>query len=89
MNWIEIIGPSFLMIIGGIISWIIQSRIQRLNQIKEELRKERINKYNDIVNPIVIMYSKTGGGAEKAAKVVASYEYRKAAFELNFWVVMK
>ena len=85
MNWIEIIGPTLLVIIGGIISWNIQTKIERLNQIKEVLRKERINKYNDIIDPIVIMYSKVGGSVKKANEVVQSYKYRKAAFELNFW----
>ena len=85
MAWIEILGPTLLVITGGIISWLIQTRINKLNTLQEELRKKRIQKYNDIINPIILMYSKSGGGAEKAAKAIASYEYRKAAFELNFW----
>lgn len=85
MEWFKILGPTLLVILGGIISWTIQTRVQKLNILKEELRKERIKKYNEIIYPIVVMYSQRGGGAEKASKIVTSIDYRKAAFDLNFW----
>ena len=85
MTWIEIVGPTSLVIIGGVVSWLLQNRIQKLNKLNEELRQQRIKKYASIVDPIVVIYSKVDGGPEKAGEILQSIEYRRASFELNFW----
>ena len=87
MDWLKILGPTLLIITGGggIVTWIIQNRIQKLQKLQEKLRDERIEKYNEIVKPIILIYSKFGGGQDKAVKLLQSYDYRKSSFELNFW----
>ena len=56
-----------------------------MNKLNEELRQQRIAKYASIINPLVVIYSRSGGGPEKAGEILQSVEYRRAAFELNFW----
>lgn len=68
MTWIEIVGPTSLVIIGGVVSWLLQNRIQKLNNLNEELRQQRIKKYASIVDPIVVIYSKVDGGLKRQAR---------------------
>ena len=39
MDWLQILGPPFLMIMGGIIAWLIKSRAEELKTIGEKLRE--------------------------------------------------
>lgn len=41
MNWLQILGPSLLIIIGGIITWFIKSRIEELRATEERLQDQR------------------------------------------------
>ncbi len=87
MNWLQVLGPPILMIIGGIITWIVKSRLEELKAIEEKLRAERIKIYMDILAPIIKLFSdiKKTGGPETAIKQLTSYDYRKTAFELTLF----
>lgn len=87
MNWLQVLVPPTLMILGGIITWVVKSRIEELKAIEEKLRAERIKIYIDILEPIIRLFSeiKKPGGPETAIKQLTSYEYRKTAFELSLF----
>jgi hypothetical protein len=50
MDWLQALGPSFLIVIGGIISWFLKSRIEELRAIEEKLREERRKIYGQILD---------------------------------------
>jgi hypothetical protein len=86
MNWLQILGPPLLMIIGGLITWIIQSKIGEFKLIKEKLQKERRNVYIEILEPYIKLFSDIKGkGQLDAIQTIMSYDYRKKAFELNLF----
>ncbi len=85
IHLIKFLGPSLLLIAGGLFSWSIQNKIQKLDTLNNILRETRIEKYNEILKPIILIYSNSETSQDEAIKLLTSYEYRKASFELNFW----
>lgn len=86
MEYLKALSPTLLMVLGGIITWIIKSKIEELHAIQEKLREERRNTYAQILDPYIRLFSDIKGkGAEKALKEVASYDYKKTAFNLNLF----
>lgn len=85
---LEILGPTFLVILGGLITWLVQNRIDKFNKLKEDLYKERLKRYLEIIDPIIMTFSQRKGKKTNqisAAEKILSYEYRKTSFELNFY----
>ena len=81
MNWLDSLGSPILMIIGGIITWFIKARVEELKAIEEKLRIERRKIYDEILDPFIRLFvDLKGEGAQKAIKIMTSYEYRKSAF---------
>ena len=87
MDWLQTLGPTLLMVLGGIITWFIKSRIEELRAIEEKLREERRNIYAQILDPYIHLFAdiKKGKGPDEALKRVTSYDYRKTAFDLNLF----
>nr|CBH37181.1 conserved hypothetical protein [uncultured archaeon] len=86
MDWLQILGPTLLMVLGGIITWFIKSRIEELRAIEEKLREERRNIYAQILDPYIRLFADIKGkGPDEALKKITSYEYRKTAFDLNLF----
>ena len=90
LDWIQIVGPPLLMLVGGIITWIIKSKIEELHAIEEKLREDRRKIYIQILDPYIRLFSGLKNqNREKIRKEVTrkiiSYEYRKIAFELNLF----
>jgi hypothetical protein len=86
MDWLQILGPTLLMVLGGIITWFIKSRIEELRAIEEKLREERRNIYAQILDPYIRLFADLKGkGPDEALKRVTSYAYRKTAFDLNLF----
>ena len=84
MQLLQTLGPSILVIIGGIISWIIRSYIDELKLIKEKLRSERRKIYMDLILPYIkILSDPKGQGMSEALKQITSFDYKKTAFELS------
>jgi hypothetical protein len=86
----EISSLIFLVIggvIGSVITYYFQSKIEEIQQIKRELRDERREIYIKILEPQIRLFSglKNESEMKKAIKAVQSYEYRKTAFELNLF----
>lgn len=83
MNWLQVLGPSLLFVLGGIITWFLKSRAEELRAIEERLREERRKIYGQILDPYIRAYSDIKGqGPTKAIKTVTSYEYKRIAFGL-------
>jgi hypothetical protein len=86
MDWLQILGPTLLMVLGGIITWFIKSRIEELRAIEEKLREERRNIYAQILDPYIRLFADIKGkGPDEALKRITSYDYRKTAFDLNLF----
>ena len=86
MNWIQILSPPLLMVLGGLITWLIKSKIEELRLTEEKLREERRKIYAQILDPYIRLFADLKGqGPAQALKKVASYDYRKTAFNLNLF----
>jgi len=86
MEWLQILGPTLLMVLGGIITWFIKSKVEELRAIEEKLRDERRNIYAQILDPYIRIFADMKGeGPDEALKIMTSYDYRKTAFDLNLF----
>ncbi|MCK4430437.1 MAG: hypothetical protein KAW19_03950 [Candidatus Aminicenantes bacterium] len=89
MDWLQIILiilPPLLMVLGGVITWFIKSRIEELKATEKKLQEDRRKIYNQIVDPYIRLFADIKGqGRIQALKKITSVEYRKTAFELNFF----
>jgi hypothetical protein len=87
MNWLQVLGPSLLMVLGGIITWFLKSRVEELRATEERLREERRKIYSQILDPYIRLFADLKGqGPSQAIKKITSYEYRKkTAFDLNLF----
>jgi len=74
------------MLLGGIITWIIKSRVEELRAVETKLREDRRKIYVEILDPFIILFSDIQGqGPDKAVMKLQSYEYRKTSLELNLF----
>jgi len=86
MNWIQIITPPLLMIIGGIVTWFIKSRAEELRATEQRLEETRRKLYIQILEPYITLFAdRTPQGQAKVIKTIQSIEYRKVVFELNLF----
>lgn len=86
MNWLQVLGPSLLMVLGGIITWFIKSRVEELRATEERLREDRRKIYAQILDPYIRLFADLKGqGPIQAVKKITSYDYRKTAFDLNLF----
>ncbi len=83
MNLISALGPSLLIIIGGIITWLLKSRVEELKAAEENLRETRTKTYWDILQPYITLFSDTSEKSRAGViKTITSPQYRKTAFQL-------
>lgn len=86
MDWLQVLGPPLLMALGGIITWVIKSKVEELHAVEEKLREDRRKIYSQILDPYIRLFADLKGkGPAQAIKQITSYEYRKTAFELNLF----
>ena len=87
MDWIQILAPTLfgtgLFILGGIITWIIRSKIEESRAIRVKLNEERRKTYSEILGPYIRIFTDfKGKGPTQAIEEIKSYDYRKTAFDL-------
>lgn len=90
MDWAIALGPSLLVIIGGIITWMLKSRVEELRAIEKKLGDERRKVYAEILDPYIrVFVSLKAEGRDQALKEavtkITSYEHRKTGFELSLF----
>jgi hypothetical protein len=74
------------MVFGGIITWLLKSRVEELRATEEKLREERRKIYGQILDPYIRLFADLKGqGPTQAIKKLTSYEYRKTAFDLTLF----
>ena len=84
MDWLLALGPSLLVVLGGIIAWFLKSRVEELRATEKRLIEERRKIYDQILDPYIRLFADLKGqGPTEAIKKITSYDYRKTAFELN------
>jgi hypothetical protein len=84
MEWVQILLPSLLVVIGGIIGWIVRSRTEEYRAVREKLRAEQRAIYHAILEPYIGIFADLKGeGVSKATQKIVSYDYKKTAFDLN------
>ncbi len=84
MNWLLALGPSLLVVLGGIITWFLKTRVEELRATEKRLIDERRKIYSQILDPYIRLFADLKGqGPAEAIKKITSYDYRKTAFELN------
>jgi len=85
MEYLQSLGPTLLLTVGGavggLLTWIIKSKIEELKAIEEKLRKDRIKIYEQILDPYIQLLSNLETTKEAMKKIV-SYEYKKTSFNL-------
>jgi hypothetical protein len=83
MNLLNALAPTLLMIVGGIITWLLKSRVEELRAAEENLRENRTKSYWDILEPYITLFSDTSEtGRTNVIKTVTSPQYRHTAFQL-------
>jgi len=83
MDWIQIVASTGLFILGGIITWIIRSKIEESRAIRVKLNEERRKNYSEILTPYIRMFADfKGKGLAQAINEIKSYDYRKTSFDL-------
>ncbi|WP_373499286.1 hypothetical protein [Desulfococcus sp.] len=84
--------PILVAILGGI-GWRIRSRIDRRTELERKLREDRIEIYNELLEPFVIIFmsddawksdpkNKTRDKNAMGAKHLLSLDYKRNAFRL-------
>ena len=81
---ITALGAPLLVFIGGLISWFLKTRKEDLQAIEERALERRIETYNTILHPLIVMLASKSNQKEKdkATAEIGSVSYRKAAFNL-------
>ena len=86
MDWLQIIAPPLLMVLGGIITWSIKSKTEELRAIEKKLRDERRKIYAQLLDPFIRLFTDMKGrGSAEALKMITSHDYRKTTFNLNLF----
>lgn len=83
MDWLGNLAPPLLMALGGLIAWVIKSKIEELRAVQENLREKRRKTYAEILDPYIHLFTELKTkGPNQALKKIISYDYRKTAFDL-------
>ncbi|MBU2536534.1 MAG: hypothetical protein KKD83_10300 [Chloroflexi bacterium] len=86
MEWVQIILPPLLVLIGGVVGWVIKSRTEELRAVEERLRGERRRIYGEILDPYIELFANLKQEDEGRASIeekIISKDYRKAIWELG------
>lgn len=78
-----ILSP-LLLTVGGIFSWFLKARRESLQYIEEKAREKRLQTYNTILSPYIVVLTSTATEKEKEAalKLITTVDYKKASFDL-------
>jgi hypothetical protein len=76
--WLSALGPSALVVIGGLVSWFIKSRVEDLRAVEEKLRADRRKIYMEVLDPYIRLFADPTATHVQAQviKKITSYEYK-------------
>lgn len=77
MEWTAIV----VALIGIVGSWFVRGRVEEWRQVREGLRKERRERYAQVLNPFVQLFADISK-ADEVTDIIRSAEYRKEVFDL-------
>ena len=88
------VATPILVLVLTAIGWKLRQSVERERQLEDKLREDRINTYNQILEPFIILFmteaawsmDKANKGKDKgeiATGKMLSLEYRKDAFKLS------
>jgi hypothetical protein len=85
MEYLQSLGPTLLLTVGGavggLLTWIIKSKIEELKAIEEKLREDRRKIYEQILDPYIQLLTDVEDSKE-AMKKITSFKYKKTSFNL-------
>jgi hypothetical protein len=84
MEWISALVGPLLIIIGGIISWFIKDKSEKLRLQEEKIKKEQEKIYNELLRPYLIILSDPKKVSE-VEKIILSERYKENAFKMRFF----
>lgn len=81
---------AVIMLIGGLFSWILQTRLERIRSEREKLRVERRKIYMDLLSPFIRLFTEMvkspietpGDVPDEALQEMLSYDYKTTSFEM-------
>ena len=86
MDWLKALGPSGLVVLGGIITWFLRSKSDELKAVEDRLAVERRKIYSDILEPYIKLFTPALLNDQKeqanVLTTITSFNYRKTSFEL-------
>lgn len=84
MEWLKSLGPSFLVLIGAIVTWLLKSKSEELQSIREKLREDQRLIYRKLLDPFIRLIAESKGEDSGIARQqLLSYDFRKTYVEFN------
>ena len=85
MTWLQLIIPLITLLLGGGVTYFVQSRITAHRIEIEKLRDDRRKVYLGYLKPIIKTWSAAvqGGNVQEVASLFTSAEFRERLFEIN------
>lgn len=83
--------PLIVLMLTGL-GWSIRNRVERAKELEEKLREDRVQIYNDILEPFIMLFTKGKPSTKNqknktyqqlGAEKIMSLEYKQAAFKLS------
>ena len=84
MEWVSAIVGPLLIIIGGIISWFIKDKSEKLKIQEKKVKEEQEKIYNELLKPYLLILSDPKKISE-ATNIISSDEYKENAFKMRFF----
>ncbi len=87
MEWIKVLGPTILVVLGGVVTWFLKDKSDQLKYQREKYIEEKRTNYIKLITPFVKMLSgiKNKNDEKEALEIVKSSDYKMTAFELMFY----
>jgi hypothetical protein len=57
MEWLQALGPSALVVLGGIITWFLRSKSDELKAVEDRLAEQRRKVYSEILEPYIKLFT--------------------------------
>jgi len=78
------LGPTFLVVLGGIVTWFLKAKNEELKVTQEKLNSERTELYRKMLEPYVRLLASSSSAKEtdKSVKQIQSFDWQNASTHL-------